>query len=110
MKCSPEAESDRLKAVMDTVGNVTVFPSEGADVDSVVAEMQARAVEVPRDPLRSRRAEPDQSRAWFGEQFRRAARHREGEKVAGTDIRYSARSAAPDESDIAADHVARYLG
>jgi hypothetical protein len=34
MKCSPEAESDRLKAVMDTVGNVTVFLSEGADVDT----------------------------------------------------------------------------
>ena len=35
---------------MDTVGNVTVFLSEGADVDSVVAEMRARGVEVPRDP------------------------------------------------------------
>ena len=35
---------------MDSVGNVTVFLSEGADVDSVVAEMQARGVEVPRDP------------------------------------------------------------
>jgi hypothetical protein len=30
--------------MMDTVGNVTVFLSEGADVDSVVAEMQARGV------------------------------------------------------------------
>ena len=62
MSCSPEAESDRLKAVMDTVGNVTVFVSEGADVDSVVAEMQARGVEVPRDPFGPRPAEPDQSR------------------------------------------------
>ena len=44
MKCSPQAESVWLKAVMDTVGNVTVFVSEGADVDSVVAEMQARGV------------------------------------------------------------------
>jgi diphosphate-dependent phosphofructokinase len=81
MSCSPEAESDRLEAVMDTVGNVTVFVSDGADMDSVVAEMQARGVEVPRDPYGHVEPNLINPGAWFGEQFRRAARHREGEKV-----------------------------
>ena len=35
-----EAEADRLKAVMDRVGNVTIFLSEGAGLDSIVAEME----------------------------------------------------------------------
>jgi pyrophosphate--fructose-6-phosphate 1-phosphotransferase len=78
MSCSPEAESDRLKAVMDTVGNVTVFLSEGADVDSVVAEMQARGVEVPRDPYGHVEPNLINPGAWFGEQF---IERRGGEKV-----------------------------
>ena len=35
-----EAEAARLHGVMDTVGNVTIFLSEGAGVDSIVAEME----------------------------------------------------------------------
>ena len=31
---------DRLKAVMDRVGNVTIFLSEGAGLDTIVAEME----------------------------------------------------------------------
>jgi hypothetical protein len=69
------------------VGNVTVLLSEGADVDSVVAEMRARAVEVPRDSFGHVEPNLINPGAWFGEQFHRAARHREGEKVAGTDVR-----------------------
>ena len=45
---------------MDTVGNVTVFLSEGADVDSVVAEMQARGVFRGTPTVTS--SQPDQSR------------------------------------------------
>ena len=73
-----QAESDRLKAVMDTVGNVTVFLSEGAGVDSVVAEMQARGVEVPRDPYGHVEPNLINPGAWFGEQF---AERRGAEKV-----------------------------
>ncbi len=43
------AEAKRLKAVMDRVGNVNVFVSEGAGVDTIVAEMTTRGLEVPRD-------------------------------------------------------------
>jgi len=31
----------RLKKVMDEVGNVTIFISEGAGIDSIVAQLEA---------------------------------------------------------------------
>src|SRR5690606_24886275 len=43
------AEATRLKSVMDQVGNVNLFISEGAGVESIVGEMAARGQEVPRD-------------------------------------------------------------
>ncbi|MEM7673951.1 MAG: pyrophosphate--fructose-6-phosphate 1-phosphotransferase, partial [Verrucomicrobiota bacterium] len=44
-----EAEAKRLKSVMDTVDNVNIFISEGAGVETIVAEMEAKGEEVPRD-------------------------------------------------------------
>ena len=44
-------EAKRLSAVMDTVGNVNIFLSEGAGVDSIVAEMRSRGEDVPVDPF-----------------------------------------------------------
>ncbi len=46
-----ETEAARLRQVMDTVGNVTIFLSEGAGVDSIVAEMEAAGEDIPRDPF-----------------------------------------------------------
>jgi pyrophosphate--fructose-6-phosphate 1-phosphotransferase len=92
-----EAESDRLKAVMDTVGNVTIFLSEGAGVDSIVAEMQARGAEVPRDPFGHVKLNSINPGAWFGEQF---AARLGAEKVLVQKSGYFARSAAPDETDL----------
>lgn len=43
------AEGARLKAIMDDVGCVNVFLSEGAGVEDIVAEMEANGEEVPRD-------------------------------------------------------------
>jgi pyrophosphate--fructose-6-phosphate 1-phosphotransferase len=43
MAARPRAEAARLKAVMDRVGNVNIFISEGAGVESIVAEMRPRA-------------------------------------------------------------------
>jgi pyrophosphate--fructose-6-phosphate 1-phosphotransferase len=92
-----EAESDRLKSVMDTVGNVTIFLSEGAGVDSIVAEMQARGAEVPRDPFGHVKLNSINPGAWFGEQF---AERLGAEKVLVQKSGYFARSAAPDETDL----------
>jgi 6-phosphofructokinase len=92
-----EAESDRFKAVMDTVGNVTVFLSEGAGVDSIVAEMQARGADIPRDPFGHVKLNSINPGAWFGEQF---AARLGAEKVLVQKSGYFARSAAPDETDL----------
>jgi pyrophosphate--fructose-6-phosphate 1-phosphotransferase len=92
-----EAESDRLKAVMDTVGNVTIFLSEGAGVDSIVAEMQARGADIPRDPFGHVKLNSINPGAWFGEQF---AARLGAEKVLVQKSGYFARSAAPDETDL----------
>ncbi len=48
-----EAESKRLRAIMDRQGNVNLFISEGAGLDSIVAEMTAsgaREEKRPRPP------------------------------------------------------------
>jgi len=42
-------EGERLKKIMDESGCVNVFLSEGAGVESIVAEMEANGEEVPRD-------------------------------------------------------------
>jgi len=92
-----EAESDRLKSVMDTVGNVTIFLSEGAGVDSIVAEMQARGADIPRDPFGHVKLNSINPGAWFGEQF---AARLGAEKVLVQKSGYFVRSAAPDETDL----------
>jgi len=44
-----KAEGARLKEIMDKIGCVNVFLSEGSGVKEIVAEMEARGEEVPRD-------------------------------------------------------------
>jgi pyrophosphate--fructose-6-phosphate 1-phosphotransferase len=44
-----EGEGARLKKIMDVNGNVNIFLSEGSGVKDIVAEMEARGEEVPRD-------------------------------------------------------------
>lgn len=44
-----EGEGKRLKAIMDDIGNVNIFMSEGSGVKDIVAEMEANGEEVPRD-------------------------------------------------------------
>ena len=43
------AEGARLKAIMDKVGCVNVFFGEGTGVQEIIADMEARGEEVPRD-------------------------------------------------------------
>ncbi|MDY5129528.1 pyrophosphate--fructose-6-phosphate 1-phosphotransferase [Actinotignum urinale] len=69
MKIDLEAEAKRLKAVMDEIGNVNIFLSEGAGVDEIVAEMEASGEEVPRDPFGHVRLDDINPGAWFAKQF-----------------------------------------
>ena len=90
-------EASRLKAVMNTVGNVNIFLSEGAGVDEIVAEMEAEGVDVPRDAFGHVRLDKVNPGAWFARQF---AALLNAEKVLVQKSGYYARSAASNEFDI----------
>ncbi len=92
-----ESESDRLKRVMDTVGNVTVFLSEGAGVESIVAELEQSGADVPRDPFGHVRLDEINPGQWFAKQF---AARLGAEKVLVQKSGYFARSAPADETDL----------
>ena len=69
MKIDLKAEATRLKAVMDKVDCVNIFVSEGAGVDAIVSEMEAKGQEVPRDAFGHIKLDAVNPGKWFGEQF-----------------------------------------
>jgi len=91
-------EAQRLKEVMDRIGNVNVFISEGAGVESIVAEMTARGQDVPRDAFGHVKLDAVNPGKWFGEQF---ARMLGAEKVLVQKSGYFARSAPANPADLA---------
>ena len=92
------AEAERLNAVMDEVGNVTVFLSEGAGLDSIIAEMEAAGEEVPRDPFGHVKLDKINPGAWFGSKF---AEMLGAEKVMVQKSGYFSRAAAANDADLA---------
>jgi diphosphate-dependent phosphofructokinase len=91
-----QGEANRLRHIMDHVGNVTIFLSEGAGVDSIVAEMEARGDEVPRDAFGHIRLDKVNPGAWFGQQF---AHMLGAKKTLVQKSGYFARSAASNAFD-----------
>jgi len=92
-----EAEAKRLRAVMDKVDCVNIFVSEGAGVESIVAEMQAKGQEVPRDAFGHVKLDAVNPGKWFGEQF---AEMLGAEKTLIQKSGYFARAAASNVEDI----------
>ncbi|MGZ4603699.1 MAG: pyrophosphate--fructose-6-phosphate 1-phosphotransferase [Kineosporiaceae bacterium] len=93
-----EAEADRLRAIMDEIGCVNLFVSEGAGVDTIVAEMTARGHEPPRDAFGHVKLDTINPGAWFGKQF---ARRLGAEKTMVQKSGYFSRSAAANAEDLA---------
>ncbi len=91
------AEAERLKKVMDEVGNVTIFLSEGAGLDSIVAEIERAGEEVPRDPFGHVKLDKVNPGQWFAEKF---AELLDAEKVMVQKSGYFSRSAAANEADL----------
>ena len=91
-------EAERLNKVMDEVGNVTIFLSEGAGLESIVAEMEAAGEVVPRDPFGHVRLDKVNPGAWFAEKF---AKKLGAEKVMVQKSGYFSRSAAANDADLA---------
>ncbi|MHB0927419.1 MAG: pyrophosphate--fructose-6-phosphate 1-phosphotransferase [Candidatus Nanopelagicales bacterium] len=93
-----EAEAERLAKVMQEVGNVNIFLSEGAGLDAIIASMEARGEEVPRDPFGHVKLDLINPGKWFAEQF---APLIGAEKVLVQKSGYYARAAAANEVDLA---------
>jgi diphosphate-dependent phosphofructokinase len=64
-----EAEAKRLRDVMDEIGCVNLFISEGAGVETIVAEMERRGEEVKRDPFGHIQLDTVNPGEWFAKQF-----------------------------------------
>lgn len=92
-----EAEAKRLRAVMDKVDCVNIFISEGAGVESIVAEMQAKGQEVPRDAFGHVKLDAVNPGKWFGEQF---AEMLGAEKTLVQKSGYFSRAAVANAEDI----------
>jgi len=91
------AEAARLRDVMDKVDCVNIFVSEGAGVESIVAEMQAKGQEVPRDAFGHVKLDAVNPGKWFGDQF---AQMIGAEKTLVQKSGYFARASAANVEDI----------
>ncbi|NTJ42846.1 pyrophosphate--fructose-6-phosphate 1-phosphotransferase [Agrobacterium larrymoorei] len=64
-----EAEAARLKKIMEKTGFVTLFVSEGAGLDSIVAEREASGETVKRDAFGHVKIDTINVGGWFQKQF-----------------------------------------
>jgi pyrophosphate--fructose-6-phosphate 1-phosphotransferase len=93
-----KAEAGRLRGIMDEVGCVNIFLSEGAGVSEVVAELEAAGQDVPRDPFGHVQLDKVNPGAWFAKQF---AELLGAEKTMVQKSGYFSRSAPANERDLA---------
>jgi pyrophosphate--fructose-6-phosphate 1-phosphotransferase len=69
MEFDIEAEAQRLKKIMDKTGHVTLFVSEGACVDAIVAEREAAGETIKRDAFGHVKLDTINVGNWFQKQF-----------------------------------------
>ena len=96
------AESERLLKVMDEVGCVNIFLSEGAGITDIVEEMEKAGQEVARDAFGHIRLERINPGAWFGHQF---AEKLHAGKTLIQKSGYFSRAAASNEFDLDLIHT-----
>lgn len=92
-----DAEAARLHKIMDEVGNVNLFISEGAGLNEIVAQLEAEGVEVQRDPFGHVKLDTINPGAWFAKQF---AARLDAEKVMVQKSGYYSRAAAANADDL----------
>ena len=91
------AEARRLKDVMDKLGHVNIFVSEGACVKEIIAEMRKRGEEVPVDAFGHPRLDKVNVGQYFAKRFGELLG---AEKTQVFKSGYFARSAAPCKKDL----------
>ena len=92
-----EAEAARLRTVMDEVGNVNIFLSEGAGMNEIVAQLEASGETVERDPFGHVKLDTINPGAWFAKQF---AEKLGAEKTMVQKSGYYSRAAAANAEDL----------
>ena len=92
-----EAEAARLKALMDKMDSVSIFVSEGAAVQEIVAEIEGRGETVERDAFGHVRLDQVKVGDWFGKQF---AKKIGADKTLVQKSGYFGRSAAANQADL----------
>lgn len=92
-----EAEAARLRTVMDEVGNVNIFLSEGAGMHEIVAQLEASGETVERDPFGHVKLDTINPGAWFAKQF---AELLGAEKTMVQKSGYYSRAAAANPEDL----------
>ncbi len=90
-------EAARLRGVMDEIGNVNIFLSEGAGTHEIIAQLEASGAEVPRDAFGHVRLDTINPGAWFAKQF---ADLLGAEKVMVQKSGYFSRAAAANAEDL----------
>jgi pyrophosphate--fructose-6-phosphate 1-phosphotransferase len=93
-----EGEAERLKATMDRIGSVNLFISEGAGLETILAELERSGEDVPRDPFGHVKMDKINPGAWFASRF---AERIDAHKVNVQKSGYFSRSAAPNQRDLA---------
>ena len=91
-----KAEADRLRKIMDDNDCVNIFVSEGAGVETIIAEMQSKGEEVLRDAFGHPRLDKINPGAWFAKQF---ADMLGAEKTLVQKSGYFSRAAVSNEAD-----------
>ena len=91
-----QSEAIRLCKVMDEKDCVNIFLSEGAGIDSIVAEMEANGEDVRRDAFGHVRLDEINPGQWFAKKF---ADKLDAEKTLVQKSGYFARSAKPNSLD-----------
>lgn len=92
-----DAEATRLKALMDETDNINIFISEGAGMESIIAEMEANGEEVPRDAFGHAKLDAVNPGKWFAKQF---AEKLDAEKVLVQKSGYFGRAAPANAEDL----------
>jgi len=92
-----QKESIRLREIMDKHDCVNIFLSEGAGMETIVREIEAKGEEVPRDAFGHVRLDDINPGKWFAKQFSEALG---ADKTLIQKSGYFARSAKPGSKDL----------
>ncbi|MFC1898448.1 pyrophosphate--fructose-6-phosphate 1-phosphotransferase [Candidatus Cloacimonadota bacterium] len=97
MALDMKKEMERLSILMDEKDCVNIFLSEGAGVETIVAEMESKGEVVKRDAFGHVRLDEINPGQWFSKQFAKLLR---ADKTLVQKSGYFARSSAPNDRDL----------